>query len=223
MGFGILPSFKSERRAIGGIMRSINNIWDHLNVEVKHHDTSTNTSLSTTPTFYELTDIDVGITGSGTGAIDKGYRTGDKIRVRTMQVKGFVGSAYTNTAHVNLLLIKHYENFSGVGVLYSDIFDVNTGSTPLGLSTQLRRNEQKKQYKILQRRVFKLEGTEETNKDMSFNMYFKNKKRAGSFVEWEGADGQDLSNGKYYLVAWISDGNNAASFQFSTRVTYVDN
>lgn len=221
MPLGLVPSFSSERKAIGGILRSIDNIWSHLNVEIKHNDITGSGTLTDSATFIPLTDISSGITGSTSNSIDKGYRDGDKIRVKTVNCKILIEQAPANTSTeiCYAYLLKHYDNFSGVGPLFNDIFDPYTGTY---LSTRLRNNDHIGQYKILQRRMLRLSGVEDKDNEKMINMYHKNKKRPGSYVEWEGTLSSDPSNGKYYLVL-VSETNASSTYQYSSRVTYVDN
>ena len=234
MGFGILPAMFHERRwfahHVSGLWEGLNKVWDHLNVEIKSHDT-VQTSLvninTTTPTFYELTDIDAGITGNSTTGLDVGYRDGDKIRVRSVHIKGEVVNPIDNgySQTVNLFLVKHYDNFLGGAVSYDELYDSNTGILP---TMRLRNSRYAGQYKILRSRKLTLGAgtTKEDDIRSSFDMYLRNK-RKGSFVEWEGTSGDSPSNGKYYLVAVCdtqgSSGSNPPQLTFATRVTYVDN
>lgn len=223
MGFGIVPSFKGARRSIGSILKSIDNIWDHLNVEIKHHDTTDGTTLSSTAIFYPLTNIDSGITGGHDTGIDVGYRDGDKIRMKTVNVKGHIENDLTTNVTFWAYLIKHYENMSGVGVLYNDIWDNSTSHGTPERGIQLRNNDHKKQYKILQRRQIRLSGVEDKDNETYFNMFYKFNRRAGSFVEFEGGDGtNDASNGKLYLLVFASD-SSSVDLEFTSRVTYIDN
>lgn len=219
MPLGLIPSFKSEREAIGGIMRNINSIWDHLNVEIKHHDTTRSGTISSTPTFYGLTDIASGITGSSQNSIDVGYRDGDKIRVKTVNAKVVLRNTVATTEVCWAYIIKHYDNFSGVGPIWDDIYDPTSADNN---AVRLRSNEQLKQYKILARRRVVLSGIEDGDNDKLLNLYVKNKKRVGSFVEYEGTGAVDPSSGKYYLVLF-NDNNYTVGFETSARVTYVDN
>ena len=71
-----------------------------LNTEVKHHDIyQSSANINSTATFYELTDIDLGITGSDSAdnQIDVGYREGDKIRIKQIHIKGAVTNNSSNT------------------------------------------------------------------------------------------------------------------------------
>ena len=224
MGFGIVPSFKSERRAIGGILRSIDNIWSHLNVEIKHHDTTSSGDMLTTPFVNDITDIAQGITGGSQDTIDTGFRDGDKIRVRTINVKysieldaGTGSAGATKIGHV--MLIKHYGNFSGVAPVFNEIYDSHSNNT---VALRLRRNEHKRQYKILYYRRHYL-SDDINNGNTSFgNIYYKPKSRVGTSVEWEDADGDGASNGKYYLLNWGGTAD-ALTWNYTTRMTYVDN
>lgn len=220
MGFGILPEFKSERKAIGGILRSINNIWDHLNVEHKVHDYTLDTTAVTGAQFKSLIDIDVGITGRSENEINQGYRDGNKIRVKGVQVKAFIRAQATTAQNVHVLLLKHYENMDGVGPTFDNLYDPNTGVQEF---TRLRNLDHKRQYKILDSRIIRLSGTNSENQDtnMLVNMYHR-PKRVGSYVEWAGSEATSPSNGKYYLVWWTNTATPAV-FQFTSRVTFIDN
>lgn len=223
MGLGLVPAFKSQRRAIGGILKSIDNIWQHLNVEIKHHDYTNTGTIGTAAVFYPLTNIDLGITGGDPNGIDTGFRDGDKIRMRTVNVKAHIENDLATTTTFWAYLIKHYENMDGIGVLFDDIWDATAehGSGVRGI--QLRNRDHVNQYKILQRRQIKLSGVEDQDNEQYFNMYHKFRRRAGSYVEFEGGDGtNDTSNGKLYLLVLASD-SSAVDLEFTSRVTYVDN
>lgn len=229
MGLGYIPELKQERKSISAIInelgRSVNTIWDHLNVEVKQNDThQTVATIADTATFYELTDINAGISGTTGGGIDVGYRDGNKIRMKSINVKAKINRHGSNTTDVNYIgvyLIKHYDNFLGNSLSYDDIYDQYTGTN---FYLRLRNNNHKGQYKILQSRLVKLCEVDDNNSIEHINMYLSFKgKRSGTHVEWEGGDGLDPSNGKYYLCV-ISD---QTTFQptiiYSSRVTYIDN
>lgn len=218
-GLGLVPAFKSQRKAIGGIIRNINNIWDHLNVEVKHADLKINDSLSSTATFIDLCDFNVGITAGNGNSLDIGYREGNKIRVRSVNAKLKLRNSGTLSTTATVLLVKHYENFDGVGPVFDDIYDPHTGQFP---DCRLRNDLHYKNYKILARRQVVVAGDEDADRDQNLNMYVRHRKRVGSFVEWEGGSGLDPSNGKYYLV-YFDDGLGTCQIDGATRITYIDN
>lgn len=220
MGFGLVPSFTSERKAIGGILKSIDNIWSHLNVEVKHHDTTAFGNQLSSGTFSAISDIAQGITGSTTNGIDTGYRDGDKIRVKTIQIKGRVTKQSGNTSYdkSHIMLFKIYDNFLGNANDINKVYDVHSNPD---LYARLRRPEYKGQYKLLAHKVLSLSGLEDHNNEKSFNIYLKPRKRTGTYVEWEGPSATDLSNGKYFLFDYSESGTNFINW--SSRVTYVDN
>lgn len=220
MGFGLVPSFRNERRAIGGIIKSIDNIWSHLNVEIKHHDKTSSGTQVVGGTWTDITAIPAGITGGSNGAIDQGYRDGDKIRIRSIHVKGRVQKVDSNvlqdTSHI--MLIKYYDNFLGDALDINKVYDEYSN---VALYNRLRRPEFKGQYKILAHKVIRLSGVEDKDNERSFNIYLKPKKRKGTFVEWEGTSANDPHNGKYYLFDYSENGTNQVNW--SSRVTYVDN
>lgn len=223
MGFGYLPAFKNERKTIGGIIRSINNIYDHLNVEIKQHDVHNPiVSIDTVPAFFELTDIGLGITGTSGSSIDTGYRDGSKIRVKTINVKAKVSRHGSNSNDCNIMgiyLLKHYDNNLGGFPSWNDIYDQHTGAD---FYYRLRNNDHKAQYKILDSRIIKLSDVNDKDSVKIINMYHKTR-RSGSHVSWEGGDGDDPSNGKYYLVVVSDQTSTFPTIVSSTRVTYVDN
>lgn len=223
MGLGWVPAFKNQRETFGKIFKSINDIYSHLNVEIKQHDYTSQGSISTTAVFYPLTDIDVGVTGGSNTGLDIGYRGGDKIRMKTCHIKGHVQNDLTNTATIWIYLIKHYENMNNVGVVFDDIWDATSahGSGIRGI--QLRNRDHVRQYKLLERRQIRLSGIEDKDNEHYFNMYHVFRQRAGSYVEFEGGDGAaDPSNGKLYMMVVGSDVN-SIDLEFSSRVTYIDN
>lgn len=232
MGFGLVPSFSSERKAFAGgvskIWRNINSIWDQLNVELKNHDVNhgSGLSLSTTPTFYSLTDIALGVTGGSDNSIDTGYRMGDKIRLKTCNVKINIANPNANPLKVRAFIVKHYENFDGVGPVYANIYDTDTkGYLAPSSFIGLRNNEHNKQYKILSSRQVVLSGnaTTDRNLEKTLNMFVKFKRRAGSYVEYDGGHAtNDASNGKLYLVIH-SDASATSAFDMVSRVTFIDN
>lgn len=207
---------------------AVKDIYSMLNVEIKNHDVSHGSnSTSATPTFYEITDIDTGITGRSSvdGVVDQGYREGDQIRLKSINVKGVVfnDASSTQVSTLQLLLVKHYDNFLGDAVSYDDIYDSATGSN---FHTKLRNVDHKGQYKILKSRLITItpRTTEDDGAQMPFNMYINyGKKRKGTHVSWNGPAGNDPSNGKIYLMVLGDTGTNPPSIQFSSRVTYVDN
>lgn len=225
MGYNVLPSFmnrsKTNRQLIGGIATSLDAVWDMLNVEIKHHDVNpfNDASLGITPTFQPLTEIQQGITGGSPDSIDTGYRDGDKIRVKTINLKIKLENITTSATQVNFMLVKHYDNYSGQGPLFTELYDANTGTD---LSIRLRRPEFNKTYKILASRQLMVSGDQSENQDKYINIYHKNAKRVGSFIEWESAQSSGISNGKYYLLFW-ADAASTVSASLSGRTTYVDN
>lgn len=231
----ILPNidnqFNSFEQKIGKVWSTIKNIWGHLNVEYKHHDMTGSGTMNTTPFFIDLTPIPAGITGSTSAGIDVGYRDGDKIRMKTLQLKGMVQGVSTNTHTINMMLVKHYDNFqtgpsalgyTGTGPKFSEIYDTNTGNG--NYRCMLRKNENVKQYKILASRQMTISGAEDEFNERTFNVYFKFKRRAGSYVEWEGTGSNDPSNGKIYFISWSeSQTGTSPTITWSSRVTYIDN
>ena len=228
MGWNLVPSFQSERRSFGSgvskIWRNINSIWDQLNVELKNHDVNHGSSLnlSTTPTFYALTDIGLGITGGNDSAIDTGYRMGDKIRLKTCNVKINLANPNANPLKVRAFIVKHYENFDGVGPVYANIYDTDAKGYQAPTSfIGLRNNEHINQYKILSSRQIILSGngTTDRNLEKTLNMFVKFKRKAGSYVEYDGGHAtNDASNGKLYLVIH-SDAAGTSAFDMEGIVT----
>lgn len=234
MGLGLLPSFKLERRVIGGILKSIDNIWDHLNVEIKHHDKTDSGTLQTTPFWIDITDIASGITGSETDhtRVDAGYRDGDKIRLKTVNIKGRLASQHTATTYAQLYIVKYYDNFqqgpsalgyTGTGPKTSELLNTGTGNGTDYMS-MLRNPNYMGYYKILASRRVRLSGSEDKDNEHTFNMFHSFKKRVGSFVEYEGPLSNSPANGKLYFVSFgLDSGGTAPSIVWSSRVTYVDN
>lgn len=205
---------------------AIKDIYSMLNVEVKTNDQyQTAANVTSTAVFYELTDIDTGITGSSSadGILDKGYREGDKIRVKQIHIRGAItnNSSNTNINNVQLLLVKHYDNMLNGAVSYNDLYDSATGGV---FYTKLRNLDHTKTYKILARTTIELlTGTVDENCEKHFTIHKKITKRAGSYVEWSGGSGLDPSNGKYYLVAISDQTTNPPALEFSSRVSFIDN
>lgn len=225
MGFGLLPSLPTRQvrdfeNNISGIWKNIKGIWGHLNVEFKHHDkTATGTQVAA-GTWSDLCEIPAGITGNGDGAIDQGYRDGDKIRVKSLQVRGQITKAGASTATdiSHIFVIKYYDNFTGNGPSIAQVYDQYSNSV---LNNRLRRPEFRGQYKILAHKVITLSGVEDRDNAVNFNIYMAPKKRKGTYVEWEGASSNSKSNGKYYLFDYSEGGTN--QINWSSRLTYIDN
>lgn len=217
-----LPAFKTERKAIAGIIKSIDNIWEHLNVEIKHHDhASPYNVLSTTPSFFDLTNIQQGITGGDVHGIDTGYRDGDKIRLKSINIKYRASNAGTagSTQVLNLMVLKHYDNFADQGPLNTEIFDIHSSDD---WALRLTRPEFRKTYKVLHRTRLNLSDDTLQGNTLYKNIFIKPKNRAGTSIEWEGPNTDSPNNGKYYLVAW-SQIPNTVGLSFTSRLTYVDN
>lgn len=230
-GFGFLPDIREKRtnfnRRIGKIWNSISDIYDQLNTEVKVHDVSHGEyNPSTTPQFIELTDIDLGITGTSS-AIDTGYRIGNSIKLLSIQVKGHLraNSANANMQQVRVQLIKHYDNFLGDAMDYNKLYDVNTRESNVDFLNSFRNLDNTRQYKVLATRVMELTtSTADKNNQHVFNIFKSYKgKRSGNYVKWEGGNGEDPSNGKYYLMIQSNQTTNLPKLDFSTRLKYVDN
>lgn len=233
MGWGFVPSYKKERDSfasgVSSIWNNINSIWDQLNVEIKNHDvvhTPTSAGLSTTPTFYGLTDIGIGITGGDPTGVDTGYRDGDKIRLKTCNVKvNLKNSSTTETIKVRCFIVKHYENFDGVGVLYDNIYDNTTnGYLAPASMINLRNNEHSAQYKILASRQVRLSPSGvDMNNEKTLNLFVKFNRKVGSYVEFDGGlPAGHPSNGKLYFCIFC-DNAIADAVDIVSRVTYIDN
>ena len=116
MGWGLVPSWKQERKSfgsgVGKIWSSINNIWDQLNVEYKTHDVQAGGNQSTSGAWTDLSNISAGITGGSSNSIDTGYRDGDKIRMKSLQLKFTITKQTANvladTSHI--MIFKRYNN-----------------------------------------------------------------------------------------------------------------
>jgi len=227
MGWGLIPEWKSQRKSLGSgvskIWSNINNIWDQLNVELKHHDVTATGTLSSTPTIYNLAEIGLGITGGSSTVIDTGYRDGDKIRVKTINTKVLLRNVSVSQETCWVYLVKYYDNFStntAQGAFnWNRVYPINTGST---YATRLRDNNFTKQYKILARRRVPLSGIEDRGNERLINLFHKNTRKAGSYIEWEGGSSTDPSNGKYFLILH-NENNTATTFQYSSRIVYIDN
>lgn len=233
MGFGFIPEMRSQREnfanSISGIWSGINKIWDQLNVEIKHHDLNqAQVNINTVaPSFYSLAEISAGVGGGSTTGIDVGVRDGDKIRTKTVHIKGEIVQVASNTQsqNVTVYLVKHYDNMLGSSPNFNQLFDQYTGTFP---TNRLRNLQNKNQYKILKSRKFRLppgnSGDEDVRK--SYDIYHKFR-RSGSHIEWEGGSAGDPSNGKLYLVICTdtqgSSGSNPPQHYFTSRITYVDN
>lgn len=224
MGLGWLPEAKDTRAAIKGIVKNIDNIWEHLNVEVKHHDVYQPLTTSVvTPTFYELSAISAGITGSSSGSIDTGYRDGDKIRMRTLQVNLRItpNASQVKSNDIYFMVVKHYDNFLGLGPIYDDIYDPHSS---VYVVNRLRSNEHTGQYKILARRKVVVEQLGQDRYISNPSIYIKPKSRKNTHIEWEGTLSSDPSNGKFYLVVYCDAGSpDTPDYTFTSRLTYVDN
>ena len=175
-------------------------------------------NINSTATFYELTDIDLGITGSDSAdnQIDVGYREGDKIRIKQIHIKGAVtnNSSNTQVQNVQLLLVKHYDNFLGGTPSYNDLYDKNTGAV---FYTRLRNMEGMKTYRIINYKKIKLTtGAADPFVEKHFTIHKKVNRRRGSYVEWKGGSGMDPSNGKYYLVAISDQSSNPPALEIVT-------
>lgn len=227
MGLGLLPSYLNRnpetRKFFSGIISSLDGLWGHLNVELKHNDQASSGTLFTTPFFDDLCEISAGITGSQVGARDVGFRDGDKIRVKTLNVKYELTNTGTagNTQVANIMLIKHYDNFADIGPLFADIYDTfSTDNTNYHLMQRM--NERKSQYKILYSRRHYLSDDIGTGNKQYGTIFLAPQKRVGTFIEWEGVQATDPSNGKYYLITW-SDDSSTVDIDWTSRVTYIDN
>lgn len=223
-GLNFIPEYKDTTNfdnTVSSIWSSIKNIWSQLNVELKHHDTGGYGSLTTTPFPSHLSDIDAGITGSSSAEVlDTGYRDGDKIRCKTLNIKGsLVGG--TATSRFNILVVKHYDNFLGNSPVFGDIYE--NASNPLIYDAQLRVQEHAPQYKILARRSIMLSGLQDSGNDKLFNIFIPFKKRVGSYIEWEGISKNSPSNGKIVMFTWVTNTTGSPSIYWTSRLTYIDN
>lgn len=230
MGWNLVPSFKKERQSFAkgtaSIWKNINNIWDQLNVEYKDHNLKVpRTALTAaTPSIFDLSEINQGITGGTGGAIDKGYRDGDQVRVTSINIKGRIYPSTNSTRGVacDVFLVKHYDNFLGDTILFENIYDKYSSDN---LMLQQRVSDRVATHKIVARRRIKISEVGQNDDQQYFSMYAKFTHKSGSRIEWEGASENDPNNGKYYLIV-VPDtnvANDVPGIEFSSRMTYVDN
>lgn len=218
MGWGLVPSYSRQRKSfasgVSSIWKSINNIYDQLNVEINNYDrTQVDFNMGSTPSFVDLCAIPAGDSS--------GSRHAHKIRLKSINVKFKVdANSSTSSGDTTVMLVKHYDNFLGNAPVYADMYPAITGIDSDMLLRDLEKGS--KTYKILARRKIRLEP--EGNESQMVNIFYRFKRKAGSYVEWDGDSASSVSNGKVYLV-FFHDGNLSVNplVQYTTRTTYIDN
>lgn len=225
MGLGYLPKFTSQRKAIGGILRNIDNIWEHLNVEYKEHVVNhTKQTMNANPTAVDLSSISLGTTGGSSADIDKMGRDGDQIRVKTINIKGLVTANPTSTNEVtaHVMLVKHYDNFLGDSLAHRNFFDEYSSDNYLLMQRETNKTST---HRIISQRRIKISKYGQDGDTQMFNIYVNFKRNQPSRIKWEGPAHNSPNNGKYWLL-WVIDDYTAANtpnMSFSSKLTFIDN
>lgn len=224
-GLGLVPTFKNERNAIGSIFRSINDIYEKLNVEYRNHDVQNGYAVNNTAVILDLSQISTGVTGGNStdGVLDVGYRIGDSVLAKSVYIKAKMRhnpvSAYATPVRVTLF--RHYPGFSGDAPLDSELYDNATINDPvLDMPHRMQNLRHTKKYKIIATREFTLSDTASEQSIQRIEIF---QKWSRSHIEWEGSSGTDPSNGKVYLHMVSGTSSNPPSITLASRLRYIDN